>query len=215
MEKHLLFDFDGTLVDSLGIGLQAMNTIGHRKGYPRVNSEDLDALLRKPIRERFRHYGVPMVKLPALALEFYREYKKGLQELRFFEGIPDMLHRLHEAGCCLTVISSNDPEIIKNYMVHHNMNLFHKIIGSNRIFGKDKIIRRYMKQEKLAPEQLIYVGDELRDIEACKRAGIPIIWVSYGFDHEELVKAAGPEFVAHSPAEVVSIINGLEHTLLK
>lgn len=206
MNKHLLFDFDGTLVDSLAIGMKAFNIIGRRRGFPAIEPQDLDHLMRMPIRDRFRHYGVPMVQLPALAVEFYREYKRLLVDLDFFDGIPEMLVKLKEAGCQLSVMSSNDPEIITTFMDCHGMNVFHRIIGSNRLFGKDRMIRRYMRREKIAPDQILYVGDELRDIEACKRAGIPIIWVSYGFDHQELVTRAQPEFEAHSPGEVMEIV---------
>ena len=206
MNRHLLFDFDGTLVDSMAIGMKAFNTIGARLGYPAIQTEDLDALMRKPIRERFRHYGVPMVKLPVLAVDFYREYKKSLEELHFFDGIPEMLQQLVDAGVKLSVMSSNDPEIIDTYMHRHNIHIFHRIVGSSRLFGKDRMIRRYMRSEKISPDQLMYVGDELRDIEACKKVGVPIIWVSYGFDHEELVAPAQPDFQARCPEEVAAIV---------
>jgi phosphoglycolate phosphatase len=206
MDKHLLFDFDGTLVDSLDIGTKAFNVVAERHGYARLEANSRELMLKKPVRERFRHYGVPMVHLPALAIEFYLQYKKLLKELKFFEGIPEMLHTLHEAGCQLSVMSSNDPDIIQTYMHEHGINLFRRMIGSSRLFGKDKMIRRYMRAERIRRDQVLYVGDELRDIEACKKVGVPVIWVSYGFDHEELVAPAHPDFVAHSPTEVAEIV---------
>ncbi|MDW7671989.1 MAG: HAD-IA family hydrolase [Bacillota bacterium] len=206
MNRHLLFDFDGTLVDSLGIGMKAFNAIGDRHGYPHIHAEDLEMLMRKPIRDRFNHYDVPMVKLPSLVVEFYKEYRNSLKELQFFEGIPEMLNNLYEAGYRISVMSSNDPNMINSYMKQHGVQLFHRIVGSSRLFGKDRMIRRYMRREKIDLDQILYVGDELRDIEACKKVGVPIIWVSYGFDHEELVKPVQPEFMAHSPQDVSEIV---------
>lgn len=206
MRTHLLFDFDGTLVDSLAIGLKAMNTVGSRHGYKQIQPEELDELMKVPARDRFRRYGVSMMKLPGLAMEFYREYRESMKELALFQGVSEMLDTLSQAGYHMSILSSNHPENIESFMEKQNINCFQQIITSNRLFGKDRMIRRYMRNHKIQQNQLVYIGDELRDIEACKKAEVPIIWVSYGFDPEALAVTAEPEHMAGSPEEVARII---------
>lgn len=50
------------------------------------------------------------------------------------------------------------------------------------------------------------MGDELRDILACQKNGVRVVWVGWGYDGEELVRVAAPDFTVHSPEEILNLV---------
>ena len=63
-----------------------------------------------------------------------------------------------------------------------------------------------LKAFNLKKSEVIYVGDELRDIIACKKVGIKVIWVGWGYDVEDVVKQEYPDYIVHIPNEILGIV---------
>jgi phosphoglycolate phosphatase len=53
---------------------------------------------------------------------------------------------------------------------------------------------------------VIYVGDEQRDIAACKKCGVPIIWAGWGYDAIEIIKQEAPDYMIYTPKEILRIV---------
>ncbi|MEO1184701.1 MAG: HAD hydrolase-like protein, partial [Cyanobacteria bacterium J06636_27] len=75
------------------------------------------------------------------------------------------------------------------------------------IFGKTTIINNVLKQKQIKTQEVIYVGDETRDIEASKKAQIKICSVTWGFNSEEALAKEHPDFLIHHPRELVEVVN--------
>jgi phosphoglycolate phosphatase-like HAD superfamily hydrolase len=71
------------------------------------------------------------------------------------------------------------------------------------------VINRFLKQANLTPEEVIYVGDETRDIEAAKRSQIKMIAVSWGFNSKTVLAEHNPDFLIHHPNELIQVISTL------
>lgn len=69
------------------------------------------------------------------------------------------------------------------------------------------MINRFARKHNVKKDRILYVGDELRDIEACKRAGVTVVWVDWGLDLPETVRGANPEYMVSKPEEIYKIIN--------
>jgi len=86
-------------------------------------------------------------------------------------------------------------------------NLFDFIYSGVTIFGKTTIINNVLKQQQIKLQEVIYVGDETRDIEASKKANIKVIAVTWGFNSPEVLARQNPDFLVHQPSELLEIIN--------
>ncbi|ABR49090.1 HAD-superfamily hydrolase, subfamily IA, variant 1 [Alkaliphilus metalliredigens QYMF] len=206
MIKYIIFDFDGTLVDSLDIAINAVNKLSDKFGFKKVKKEEFDFLRKLSIPERCKHLSVPMYKLPFWAAHFYNEYKSSIQDIALFEGIKEVLDELRNRGYELAIISSNSEDNIREFLEKNQIYSIKEVFASKHIFGKDKVLNAFMKKEKLSNSEIIYVGDEERDILACKKVGVKIISVSWGFDLLETIKQKEPDYIVNSPEEILSIV---------
>ncbi len=206
MIKYVLFDFDGTLVDSKDAFLTVFNQLAAQEGFLPLKHEELPYLRTLTIPQRARHLNFPLYKLPFFTLRLYKLYKQQLHQLALFPGIREMLQTLAARGVEPVIVSSNSEANIRAFLEQHGIQEIKEVLTSSRIFGKDTMINRFLKAKNLTSPQVLYVGDELRDVLACRKSGIKIIWVSWGYDALEVVQPAAPDYLAHSPGEILKVI---------
>ncbi|MBX0315941.1 HAD-IA family hydrolase [Planococcus glaciei] len=202
----IIFDFDGTLADSMPLFMQAWNTYAVQFNYLPVSEKDLAASRNLTIQQRAKKYGFPMHKIPVILPKVYQYFKAHMNEVALFDGIKDMLDSLAHNGYRIVIISSNAKENIELFLKQEGIETVSQVLTSSRIFGKDTVIRKYMKQQNVSAEQLLYVGDEVRDIVACNKVAVPFAWVSWGLDGFELIEKERPKFVVHSPQELLDAL---------
>jgi phosphoglycolate phosphatase len=206
---HILFDFDGTLVQSMDLSLRLLNDLSGKYHYHPVARGDVQRLKVLPVPERFRQIGLPLHRIPAISLEFLSLYHQAVENLKPVEGARTLLEALRAEGVGLSVLSSNSVENINAFLRQNGMELFDHVFSSNNLFGKDRSIQKFLKQFGVKKSELLYVGDELRDVEACKLAGVKVIAVTWGFDPAPLLLSGEPDFVAHAPGEALEIVRSL------
>lgn len=207
MITHVVFDFDGTLADSLQVAIRLYNEVAEKHGYGKLTPENLEALRKVSILERCKRLGVPPYKLPWVMLQVTRDFRSAIRSVEFNPGIPELLQVLRARGLKICILSTNSEENIRAFLQRHSAEQWveHLYCGGG-IFGKARRLRALMKQAGLQREQLVYVGDEHRDIEACKQVGVKVIAVRWGADAEARLREAGPDFLVDRPAEIAECI---------
>ena len=210
MVKYIVFDFDGTLANSLELFIAGYNDLAAKEGYREVKIEDIDFLSKMTIPERCRHLNFPMRNIPVAATKIYRYLRKSEKGLPLYSGIQDMLDQLNQQGLKLAIISSNATDIISRSLKTHQIDYIDDILCSKHIFSKDKLMKKLMNKYKLKPSDVLYVGDEERDILASKKAGIKVVWVAWGYDDEEIALKAKPDFIARQPLDVLTIAESIK-----
>ncbi|UBF28087.1 HAD-IA family hydrolase [Kovacikia minuta CCNUW1] len=205
--KEIIFDFDGTIADSFDVVLTASNRLATEFGYPAVRPEDAKQLQNLTSREILRRSGVSLLKLPFLLRRLRLELNREICRLEPIPGIKEVLQDLKQAGNQLGIVTSNSQENVIAFLNAQNMNDLFGFVGSGlTLFGKDRIIRRILRQQNLDPAIAIYVGDETRDIEAARKIGIRVISVSWGFNSSEILAAHRPDFLIDHPAELLEVM---------
>ena len=203
--KYIVFDFDGTLVDSRALFIALYNELAAKKGYKPMTAENLQHLRTLSIPERCRLLGVPMYKIPFLIGPIMKRYGQSLDSLQFNPGVEEMLAGLSQNKLLYAVLSSNSKKNIEAFFSLKGVAGPRDIFCSRSIFGKHVLLDKFLKAKSLKPSEILYVGDELRDIEACRKIGVPVAWVSWGYDTEEALKNNKPDHVIHEPADILSL----------
>ncbi|MFF2793263.1 HAD-IA family hydrolase [Lysinibacillus xylanilyticus] len=204
--KYIIFDFDGTLADSTAVFASAWNTIAQKYKFKGIELKEIESLKKLSIAERSKLFDFPMYKLPMILPQFYRLYRQSLNDVHLYDGIKEVLMEIDKKGYKILIISSNSQENILEFLKLNNIHCVSKVLSSTRIFGKDKVIKKFLKDSGITPSEVFYIGDEQRDIVACKKVGVPIIWVSWGYDAIEVVQQEEPEYKVNTPQEILNII---------
>lgn len=206
MVKALLFDFDGTLADTGHILFQVYDRLTHKHNIEKMTHEELHEMRSLPIRERFQKAGVPFFKLPSLAAEAVNIFSEFIGSAEPFPGIEELIRNLKDRDYTLAIVSSNTHRNINSFLTAHNLEYFDVIKCSSSLFGKHKIIRRALSDLGLKSDQAVYVGDEHRDITACKKVPIRIISVTWGYDYLSLLQEGEPDHIAEKPEDILTIV---------
>ncbi len=108
------------------------------------------------------------------------------------------------------ILSSNQLSNIESFFVNKNLPLasvFAFWRCEKQLFGKDRALMALMKEQKIQPSQVLYFGDQVRDVEACQRAGVAVAAVSWGFASEELLASSQPNFLINQPSEILDLLS--------
>lgn len=107
MRKHILFDFDGTLVDSKVVFVIAYNQLAQRHRFQQITESNLAQLKNLSLVNRLRFLKVPLYRVPFLTKEFLTLYEAGISSLTLIAGMREVLERLAEQGFGIGIVSSN------------------------------------------------------------------------------------------------------------
>ncbi len=203
--KSVIFDFDGTIADSLPVVIDMFYEITKRP--VRFTDEEIQALRNMPAQQIIRELKVPMYRIPRLMMVGRQIFKKKLDDVRPFQGIGVSLQQLHEKGFELYVMSSNSAANIELFLRHYDlMQYFTRVYGNVSIFGKAPMLRKIIKRHHLDKGSVIYVGDETRDIEGAHKVGIPVASVVWGYNGETILRQYRPDYLAHTPEELLKTL---------
>ncbi len=204
--RLVVFDFDGTLADSFPWFATVLDEAADRFGFRRVDAAEREALRASGSREILRRFGVPVWKLPMIAAHMRRLKSEAADRIPLFEGTGEMLRRLSEKGVQLGIVSSDAEENVRRTLgPDHAARIRHYECGAS-LFGKHARLRQVLRRSGVLPRQAIYVGDEIRDAEAARAAGIAFGAVSWGYARPEALKA-------QEPAEFFACMEAIAHRM--
>lgn len=205
-QKVIVFDFDGTIADTVDALIVIANRLATEFGYKQITPDQLAYLRNLTSREIIKYSGVSLLKIPFLVKKVKSELKNKIHEFQPIPGIQEALIELRNQGYQLGIITSNSKENVTAFLNNHDLdNLFDFIYSGVTIFGKTTIINNVLKQKQIPTKAVIYVGDETRDIEASKKANIKVVAVTWGFNSPEVLSKQKPDFLIHHPSELLEI----------
>lgn len=210
-EKNLiLFDFDGTLCDSFEASVGVFNELSGRFNLMPIHKTDFPKYRSMPTQEFLKKHGLGKLKLPFVVYEMRKRLKQVMPSLESFPDIHEALNRLKKDGFALGILTSNSLENVEVFLRNHGVNQFDFVYHGSTLFGKERILKKIANQTKA--QKIFYVGDEVRDIEACKKAKIPSIAVTWGYHSEGFLKKYDPDYMVHSFQELINLSGQLKGT---
>ena len=201
-----IFDLDGTLADSYPWFLQMVNGVADEFGFRHIVAQDADGLRRLPPRELLRRLKVPRWKLPMIAMRMRALKREQLGRIPLFPGAEQTLRALAQGGMALALVTSDSEDNARRQLGPGIAALFAHIACGASLFGKAAKFSRVVKASGMPRETVIGIGDELRDIEAARAASIAAGAVTYGYAHGEALRAAQPDLVFDSVAEIAALV---------
>lgn len=206
MKKVLVFDFDGTIADSFPEFLKLVNHFAEKYSFRKVSEEELSQLRDLDTMQLLKELKIPLWKLPFIVRDGRSELHKIIEIVKPIRGMKEQLTKLHKAGHILGILTSNSKKNVNTFLEKNDMQLFDFIYTGSSLFGKDKIMKSLLKEKGFVNEDVLYVGDETRDIEASKKAKLRVIAVTWGFISRKGLEKYNPDFLIDKPEELLEIV---------
>jgi phosphoglycolate phosphatase len=196
-----IFDFDGTLADSLDWFRASFQETIARFDLAPVTADELELMRGLSAREIMAQLKVSMWQLPAIASDMRKRKLAAASEISLFDGIPALLSDLQRAGIQTAIVSS-DSEASVRRVLGPAASLITRFDCGAAVFGKHRKFRRVARKLEAKPSETICIGDEIRDIEAARAAGMDSGAVAWGYTLPTALQAAGPRHLFNSIKEM-------------
>ncbi len=205
--KHptVLFDFDGTIAQTLHLLLYLPEELLNFTALKEITHAEIDYLKRHGLRKFIQLLKISPLRLPKMITELQHLFAHHIQNIPLVEGITDVLTSLHERPTKIGIITSNTRHNVEAYLEFHRLDMVSFVYADRSIFGKHRVISKVLKEQRIDPTETVYIGDEVRDVEAAKKSGIRSAAVSWGFSHRENLKKAQPNWLFDKPEELMTL----------
>jgi phosphoglycolate phosphatase len=214
-----IFDLDGTLADSFPWFLRHVNGIADRFGFRRIVEGDILAeagngmpalsalgheLRSAGSREILKMLDVPLWKLPMLARHMRRLKAAHIGDIALFPGAGEMLRTLADGGIRLALVTSDSEANARRQLGDANAALFSDFACGASLFGKAAKFRGVLRRAGIPARHAIAIGDEVRDIEAARAAGVACAAVTWGYAAPAALRAHGPDMVFEAMGDIAA-----------
>ena len=209
MKTYLISDLDGTLVDSIHVFVESFKVVARTFN---LNESFLDDASKRNLSstEVIEALEIPKWKLPFVLFEGKRQMYKRKKNLQFFPKyslLDDFLANYNEK-ISFHILTSNSKKLVHN-LYNETSYLRPQSIVSSSLFSKEKKIKKFIVEKNIHPIQVIYLGDETRDIVAAKMAGVQSWAVTWGLNSEKALKKYNPDRIISNYETLVEHLSDL------
>jgi HAD superfamily hydrolase (TIGR01549 family) len=205
----VIFDFDGTLANTVDLVFDLYNQHAESYGAQRITREEFPALRRLGYKKAMKAKHIRWSVLPKLVLFIAKEMRQHMDQVEPYPGVVEALYTLQERGYSIGVLTSNQLGLVQDFFATHQFPAFDFVVSEKTMFGKEKALHRIMKRHHLQKEQIIYVGDEPRDVSASRKADVKVIGVSWGAGGTEGFELDVPDRIVATVPELLTAIDDL------
>ena len=203
---YLLFDFDGTLVDSFHCVMGKAILLAEELKFRKINQDEIEHLRNLSALEIIRYLDIPIYKIPQIIYQMRKHLHHEMERLQPITHMPQVVEKLCHAGFSLGILTSNSKENVVDWLEsHHLQHYFHFIRTESRFLSKKYLLKKTLKIYKINPSQTFYIGDETRDVDAAKKNKVKSIAVTWGYNSEKTLLKCQPTHIIRNPEEILTI----------
>lgn len=200
-QRAVIFDFDGTIADSLPAAIQVFEELTKRP--ERFTGTEIQAFRDLSVPELLKELSVPAWKLPLLLFKGRRMIRAHLRDIELHYGMVPALAALHKRGIPLYILSSNSVENVQSYLKWHKLDAYFRgVYGGASILGKAPRLLKLIDKEHIDVANSWYVGDETRDVSAARAVGLRSISVAWGYNTRLALATKNPDAIVETAKEL-------------
>ncbi len=202
---NIIFDFDGTLADTLYKVVEIINRDPSRYKIDGINPVEVAKLKELSISYLLKEFNIHLFQVPALLKLIRSDLNKEIGNISFFDDMPEVLTSLKQQGYNLGVFTSNSVENVNAFLSNNNISVFDFVKSERSLLSKHLGLRHIIEERHMDKTKTYYVGDEVRDINAAKKNNITVISVTWGYNSQKLLKKHDPDYLIHTPKSILEI----------
>lgn len=202
----LIFDFDGTIADTFEAGFTILNRLAEEFGFRPLGRDELEKARDMRTRQLMKFLKIPTRKMARIARRGSEELHGCIDSICPLPGVPELLQKLRSRGYELGIITSNTDSNVQTFLRNHDLEIFDFVHCSSKLLGKASVIRSVLKAGHLAPAEILFIGDETRDIEAAHKTGVVMAAVTWGYNSRHALEGQKPDLIFSTPAELAELL---------
>jgi phosphoglycolate phosphatase len=192
--KLAIFDMDGTLSDSFPWFLSVINGVADKHKFQRVTDDRIDEMRSVGAGELVRMLGVPKWRIPLIIRDMRKMKTKQIDRIALFPGVDRMFAELKARGVTIAVVSSDNEDNVRHVLGTLDDQVSHFACAAG-LFGKTAKFQRILELTGISVDDTLSIGDEIRDIDAAREAGIDFGAVAWGYTSAAALNARAPTFM--------------------
>jgi phosphoglycolate phosphatase len=204
--KLAIFDFDGTIADTMEKTAEIYNRLSHELGYRQVSRRKLAELRNRDMLHIIRYLGIPMIKLPFVSMKVHKEMRKEIGSVKAFPGMSAVMRSLKRMGIEVAIVTTNSEGNVRAFFRKNRIPQPRRLFCGTPLFGKSAIIRRALRETGFRKEEAVYVCDEVRDIRSSRKVGIKCAAVSWGYNSPRLLRKFKPDYTVRRPGDLLKVL---------
>jgi phosphoglycolate phosphatase len=200
--RHVIWDWNGTLLDDLELCVSAMNAMLARRGLPLLDRARYHALFGFPVRAYYERLGLDVsgTQFEVLSAEFIAAYEAGRLGTRLQPHAESVLAAVEAAGLTQSILSAYHQTTLREIVAYFGLaQRFVRLTGLDNIHahGKVELGRLWLKELGLPRAEVLLIGDTLHDLEVAQDLGVDCILVAHGHHSAERLRAAHTQVYAN------------------
>lgn len=195
--KHVVWDWNGTLLDDIDVSMEALNTILKKAQLPLVlDKGEYRKYFQFPVIEYYKKVGFDFEKtpFPMLAKEYMRYYQPHSMACSLHDGVTDMLSQLKKKGVHQYLLSASDLHFLHEQLDNYDIEqYFEQVRGLDNIHAASKaeLSKRFVQESGLNPREVVFIGDSVHDSEVAHGAGCRCILIANGHEDKGKLEKTG------------------------
>jgi phosphoglycolate phosphatase len=213
--SHILWDWNGTLVDDIDLCISVTNKLLHKNNLQRISKETYLKQFTFPVVDFYRSIGFNFSpeKFAIIANEWISEYKKNFANQTYLNGaVHKSLNTLKKQGYKQSIFSACETSLLNYSIEKFDLHpFFHLVHGSsdNRAHGKEDLARKIITEEHVDPETSLLFGDTIHDYEVAQSTGLHCVLIANGHQEEKRLQKTGSTILKHI-GEVPAYLKSLQ-----
>ncbi|AWW28464.1 phosphoglycolate phosphatase [Acetobacterium sp. KB-1] len=203
----MVFDFDGTLADTEEKAFNIYNSLAKKYKYSTVTMEELQHIKNLHIKEIKEIVDIPFYKFPRAIRDGQKMMRKESSEIHAFApDIHDFFTALRKETDHIGILTSNIKKTVSDFLITYDISHEIEFIMCSALMSKSKKIKKVLRKHDIKPDEMLYIGDEVRDIEACQKAGVDVVAVKWGYNSPFALEKCKPTFMIDTIWDVIDIV---------
>lgn len=183
--RNLVWDWNGTLLNDVMAGVDALNDMLERRGLQKLSVEGYKDMFGFPVVDFYRKVGFDLEKenLHELSVDFVETYDRCAGNLALNPSVPEVLRGIQQTGRRQYILSALREDLLKQMVADFHIDAyFEHVCGSDNIYAAGKIERgkRMVETYRLCPEETLMIGDTLHDAEVAQALGFDCVLYAGG-----------------------------------
>lgn len=210
---NIIFDLDGTLLDSGPGIINAVKYALKKYGIDEKNTSILRSFVGPPLHQQFSECYAFSEKQSLEAVDYFREYytTKGILENTVYPEIKELLAYLADNDYCLLIASSKPENLVKEILTQHDLLRYFKYAGGSLLDGsrenKDDVLQYVLDTVSIKDfHRCLMIGDRKFDILGSRKFAIKSVGVTYGYGSLAELQSVQADFFIDKPLELISIL---------